>query len=260
LNLVLPFALAWYILGAGPHKKLCAWTIGLGFVALACTQSTGGLVAFACVLALTILFFVRSNRRKILLFGGLLLTALAFFAAREILDPAHVGEAVGYDAATRFLLWGTAIEMFMHSPLLGLGWGNFVELYDSYLSAFTFIPPGILGVHNIYLQFLAETGVAGFAAFFIFAFQTVKLSFHRFRRSLDALDQALAFGVLGATLTVCVHGVVDFLFQVSPQFGTLFWTLLALVVVSVRLPADRNVDPPAAVAHGGLQNHLGRYS
>lgn len=254
LNLVIPFALALYILGTGRLKKLGAWTVGLGFVALACTQSTGGLVAFGSVLALTILFFVRPYKKKILFLFALLVLSFTFFAARGTLDPAHVGEAVGYDAATRFLLWGTAADMFVHSPVTGVGWGNFVELYGPYLTAFTFIPPGILGVHNIYLQFLAETGLVGFGTFFAFTFRAGLLSFCQYRRSGNAFDKALAFGVLGAILTVFVHGVVDFLFQVSPQFGTLFWTLLALLVVSTRLPGVSGVDTLRGARDAGRQN------
>jgi hypothetical protein len=55
----------------------------------------------------------------------------------------------------------------------------------------------------------------------------------------------LAFGVLGAIVTVLLHGFVDFFFQVSPQFGTLFWVLLALLVVScktVREPSAREQE------------------
>jgi hypothetical protein len=49
---------------------------------------------------------------------------------------------------------------------------------------------------------------------------------------MRALEKALAFGVLGAILTVLLHGFVDFFFQVSPQFSTLFWVLLALLVIN----------------------------
>jgi hypothetical protein len=52
----------------------------------------------------------------------------------------------------------------------------------------------------------------------------------------------LAFGVLGAILSVLLHGFVDFLFQVSPQFGTLFWALLALLVVSARTWSETVLD------------------
>ena len=51
---------------------------------------------------------------------------------------------------------------------------------------------------------------------------------------VDVMDKILAFGVLGAILTMLIQGFVDFMFSVSPAFGTLFWTMLALLVVSAR--------------------------
>jgi putative inorganic carbon (HCO3(-)) transporter len=239
LNLVLPFAVACYALGKGKWRKLGAWTAGLGFIALVCTQSLGGLAAFGCVLILAIFCFVRTLRRRLLLLGGVCVLALAFYLAKETLNPAHVVDSVfGHDAVTRLVLWSTAWNLFMRSPIIGVGWGNFVELYGPYVSSFSWIPTGVFEVHNIYLQFLAETGIVGFTVFFLFLFRAVQQALRQLRCSVDILDKALAFGVLGGILTVLVHGFVDFLFQVSPQFGTLFWTLLALLVVSDRLQRE----------------------
>jgi O-antigen ligase len=91
----------------------------------------------------------------------------------------------------------------------------------------------VLAVHNTYLQFLAETGLVGFFAFLFLVVRSWRQALAQFRSSLDFLDRALAFGVLGALLSVLVDGLVDFLFET--QFGTLFWMLLALLVVSSQL-------------------------
>jgi O-antigen ligase len=182
--------------------------------------------------------FIRSRPKRALLLVGLLVLALGFYAARETLNPAHIGESVGYDAATRLLLWDTAWNLFVHSPIIGVGWGNFTEIYGSYLSSFSWIPPGVFEVHNIYLQFLAETGLVGFTVFFLFIFRAWRQGLRQLRIAPDVFDKALAFGVLGAIMTMLVHGFVDFLFQVSNQFGTLFWALLALLIVSARLQSE----------------------
>jgi len=238
LNLVLPFGLACFALGKGKWRKLGGWTVGLGFIALVCTQSLGGLAAFCCVLVLAIFCFIRTQRRRVLLLAGVCALALGFYLAKETLNPAHVGDSVGFDAATRLLLWSTAWNLFVHSPIIGVGWGNFVELYGPYVSSFSWIPSGVLEVHSIYLQLLAETGIVGFASFFLFLFRAVQQALHQLRCSAEILDKALAFGVLGGILTILVHGFVDFVFQVSPQFGTLFWMLLALLVVSDRIQSE----------------------
>jgi putative inorganic carbon (HCO3(-)) transporter len=238
LNLVLPFALAGCFLGKETWKKLSAWTLGLGAVTLACTQSVGGLVAFGFMIVAAAYVFVKSRSKRVLLLVGMLVFALGFYAARETLNPAHIGESVGYDAATRFLLWDTAWNLFVHSPIIGVGWGNFTEIYGSYLSSYSWIPPGVFEVHNIYLQFLAETGLVGFTVFFLFIFHAWRRGLRQLRIAPDVFDKALAFGVLGAIITMLVHGFVDFLFQVSNQFGTLFWALLALLIVSARLQGE----------------------
>src|SRR5437879_1793785 len=129
LNLVLPFALACYALGKDKWRKLGGWTVGLGFIALVCTQSLGGLAAFGCVLLLAIFCFVRTRGNRLLLLGGICALALGFYLATETLNPAHAGQSIGQDAVTRLLLWDTAWNLFKQSPIAGVGWGNFVNLY-----------------------------------------------------------------------------------------------------------------------------------
>jgi O-antigen ligase len=232
LNLILPFSLACWVVGDGRWKKLGAWTTGLGAAALLCTQSLGGLVSFGGVLVLAILYFAGNWRKKLALLAAVCVLAAGFYLAKGTLNPVHEGEAFAYDQSIRLVLWGIAWNFFTGSPLLGVGWGNFAALYGSYVTDISFIPAGQFQVHNIYLQLLAETGLVGFGAFFLLVFRTVQQAFRQLRSSGQALDKALAFGILGAILTVLLHGFVDFFFQVSPQFGTLFWVLLALLVVS----------------------------
>jgi hypothetical protein len=232
LNLVIPFALACWVLGKGRWKRLGAWTTGLGVVALLCTQSLGGLISFGGVVVLAILCFAENWKKSLGLFAAVCALATGFYFARGILNPAHEGAGFVYDQAIRIVLWGIAWDFFRHSPVLGVGWGNFVVLYGAYVSNISWIPAAQFGVHNLYLELLGETGFLGFGAFFLLIFRAAQEAVRQLRCSVHALEKALAFGVLGAILTVLLHGFVDFFFQVSPQFSTLFWVLLALLVVS----------------------------
>lgn len=56
----------------------------------------------------------------------------------------------------RFRLWGTAIEMWKANPIVGVGYGNYPKISD------TFSPQGSLNsnlTHNTYLALLSESGV-----------------------------------------------------------------------------------------------------
>lgn len=234
LNLVLPFALACTVVGQGKWKKLGGWTVGLGFVALLSTQSLGGLLGFVAVLVLAIFCFARNRKKAFALLAGICALICVLYLARNILNPAHTDEGVGLNAASRLLLWATAWNYFVQFPVIGVGWGNFVGLYGPDLSAFSsLISPGVLEVHNIYLQLLAETGLVGFVAFFHLIFRSWRQARTQFYSAVDPVDKGLAFGMLGALLSLLVHGFWDVPFVA--QFGTLFWVLLALLVASGRL-------------------------
>jgi putative inorganic carbon (HCO3(-)) transporter len=238
LNLVLPFALACYVLGRGKWKKLGAYTFGLGSLALLSTQSVGGLLAFASILVLAIFCFSPSLKKRLIFLAGVFALFCVFYLLRSVLNPSHTQELVESDAVTRLLLWDAAWNFFVHSPVIGVGWGNFTALYDADLPSMA----GILAAHQLYLQLLAETGLLGFVAFFYFVGRSWRQARDQLRSSRDFLDAALAFGVLGAILSVLVQGSIDFLFQVNPQFGTLFWVLLALLVANGRLQAKMKSD------------------
>jgi O-antigen ligase len=234
LNLVLPFALACFVRGRGKWKKLGGWTLGLGILALLSTQSVGGISTFVVMLVLAILYFVRSRKKRLVLLAGICALVFLFYLLGPILNPAHTGDSVGPDVVMRLLLWDTAWGFFMHSPIWGVGWGNFVLLYSSDLSSISsFLTPAVFEVHNIYLQLLAETGLVGFVTFFYLVIQSWRQARRQLSSSLDFFDLALAFGVLGALLSLLVQGSIDVPF--FAQFGTLLWVLLALLVASGRL-------------------------
>jgi O-antigen ligase len=234
LNLVLPFALACSVRGQDNWKKLGGWTVGLGFLGLLCSQSLGGLAAFLSILVLAIFCFARTRTRRVVLLVGLCTLVAALYLLTNNLNPAHTGQAIASDTVTRLLLWQTAWNYFVDSPVIGVGWGNFVGLYAIDLTSFSnWFQPGVSEVHNVYLQLLAETGLVGFAAFFYLIVQSWRRAWCQLHSSIDPLASALAFGILGALLSILVHGLVDVPFR--PQTGTLLWVLIALLVVNDRL-------------------------
>jgi hypothetical protein len=145
----------------GTRSALAACAVGLA-VLLAASRSSGlvkkylkTLTAAALVLA-CILFAApgvfRVERRDM---SGLF--------ALENLSPNREG---------RWSIWLTSWEMIKNAPLLGVGLGNYKWNYLDALSvsreAYSLPPRYTFWAHNEYLQWIAETGLAGGALFFSF--------------------------------------------------------------------------------------------
>lgn len=227
LNLVIPLAIACAALGKEYRLRALGITCALASaMALYLTQSRGGLIALIGILLLAIWFLVPRLSTRLKLLGGIAVAGALFVTALMAYFPRMQNIAEDPDAMTRLPLWAAAVAIFAAHPVLGAGYGSFRFL----VADFPFVPnpvEGRLDAHNIYLQFLAETGVVGFAAFVAFVGLFISLAL-RSVRGQDPLARIAAFGVIGAIGSTLIHGMVDFLFRVCPQFGILFWIILGL--------------------------------
>lgn len=79
----------------------------------------------------------------------------------------------------RLDLWREALRLFRENPLVGIGWGG----YGNYVTeAFREAHGNVYNVHNIYLQFLAETGLIGTVLILSGFFGLLFLTIHRLCR------------------------------------------------------------------------------
>jgi O-antigen ligase len=124
-------------------------------------------------------------------------------------------------------LWRVAARMSEDHPLLGVGAGNFRVVASSYAgvvdvrrSDIVYDDPHV--VHNTYLQFFAETGVVGGAAFLI----AIGAAVLGLRSSLGRARGSAAV-VRRATL-VATLGYFACLFFISAAFEKELWILLGL--------------------------------
>ncbi len=249
LNLVLPFALACYAVHGSRRKSLGACTFAMGTAALFCTQSRGGLLGFGCMLLAGIHFLVEKLRTRVLIVCAMALLAMIFYLGAAAPGAEHLGWSDLSSGATRLYLWDVALQLFVGSPVHGVGWGNFQVMYRSYLDE-SLVAESQLGVHNTYLSLLAETGILGFLSFLALLFLGFRQACRHLRASPDAFGRSLGFAVAGAIVALFVQGFVEFQIAFT-QFGVLFWTLLALLTASARLQAESfagrlNISPAEA--------------
>ena len=120
--------------------------LGLGIVALFFTFSLAAWLVFLLTGS-----FILFKKRKIRLISLISLIGLIF-----LVDPVSLQR--------RIVLNKIAAKMWLSSPLLGVGLGNFIarmEEFGQVVSNIRFLQP----VHNIYLLVLAETGIIGIIGF-----------------------------------------------------------------------------------------------
>jgi O-antigen ligase len=184
-------------------------------------------------------WFVKPKRKDVMkLCLSLVLAAGLVFSLQERGGGSRLQGVDDYTQTTRLALWGTAGALFLSHPVLGVGFGNFRSMYNDYL-------PGVtadqLDAHNLYLQLLSETGVVGFLLFCSLMWGLARVAL-KLARTLDPFYCLVGVGVGGALAATLIHGLVDYIFNASPQSGALLWLVLALGVFASQQQAKTGVE------------------
>jgi O-antigen ligase len=224
--------------------------MGLLTVSVAATESRGALVA-AGVAAIAAVFFYRGRRAQVLV---LLATVGAVAAVWFSLNPHAWHRISQFDSSGtgRTALWTVAWRITEDHPVTGVGLDNFVEQAPKYTRE-----PGKLDLvhniaekphvaHNVYLQFLAETGFVGLTLFLLLLIGCMRAAWRAgliFDLKGDRDMAALARGCLVAIIAFAAAS-----FFISDGNDPRFWLLLALgpimLGVAVRLPAPTGAGAP----------------
>jgi putative inorganic carbon (HCO3(-)) transporter len=250
LNAVIPFALGVAVLS---KRRRVRW---LGFVCLASalaalylTSSRGGLIAFGAVAFLALCCLTPRRTTALVLAAAILAAALIAWPLtpkpKESVQAERLTTVDDFTRDSRVALWGAAAVIFLEHPILGAGFGTYRFTFHRFI-------PGInedLDSHNLYLQTLAETGVIGFVVFFVTLGAFARVGWRLLHHG-DPLWRILGAGASGAIAATLVHGMVDYIFIASPQFGNLFWLILGLAMAACEVSTQES--RAAQSAAGGL--------
>ncbi|MBX3055239.1 MAG: O-antigen ligase family protein [Anaerolineae bacterium] len=220
-------------------------TAVLSILAVLFSWSRGAWLSLAVGGAMIVLFWPKKLWQGVTL---LLLAGLLFWGGVRLgLVPASVTERItsfsedlrfgdvrgvgindaNYAVLERLAHWQAALDMARENVWLGVGFGNYEPVYDTY--ALLNWPYPLGHAHNYYLNILAETGVWGLAAYVVLwtavFFQTI-----RQLRRLDWPVRGIALGLLGAWTAVTVHHLVDKLYvnNIYIHLGVMFGLLQLL--------------------------------
>ena len=230
INLFLPFSIAFIFFQKNFSLKDRLFWIVTGIImlaGLALSLSRGAWVAFFSV----IVFYVILKGNKKIYFTALILLLLSTILL-PLLAPNFIlvrfVSMFNYDSDIailhRFNLWKSCFHMFISSPLIGTGTGNFDWVYPAH--AIKGLSYSLVANHanNMYINILAETGLLGFITFSWFFILLWKKAFDFYR---SCANPPFATGFLGILLAVSIHGIFDYILY-HPAMAMNFMVIMAI--------------------------------
>lgn len=132
--------------------------------------------------------------------------------------------------ASRIKHWKVAILMIKDHPIFGVGNGNYVSYYDSYIAKYPELDYAYkkrFPVHNSYLKVESELGILGIISFISFIFLSVKSMAKFIRWKEDSYYNLFFIGSFASTIAFYCMNFVDNMFFV-PKVTTFFWIIFAV--------------------------------
>ncbi|HEX6929284.1 MAG TPA: O-antigen ligase family protein [Gammaproteobacteria bacterium] len=224
------FALTIALLGKSlktRYRLLAAGAYGIGCLAIFATFSRQ---AFLVIGVTTLLLALRRNPLVAACAVAAML-AYPLWAPQGVIERIEMTqqetlrgqEVLERSAASRYALWGAAVEILKRNPA-GIGLNQFQREVEPYLPAWI----EARDAQNQYLRNAAEAGVIGLVVFLL-----LLLSFFRLGLRIKRLEQPPDAKVLGTAFTVSVLAVcLGNIFSSTFAFGEImanFWILAGLL-------------------------------
>lgn len=203
----------------------------LSCVALIYNGTRGAWIAVVVTLFLYGLLHIKRNKKAVTIFlAGIIFIGMLAFNTPLIKERVQtITDMQGQSNAERILLWKSSWHMFQDHPLVGVGAGNFVEVYRPYYISSKAKEPELGHAHNNFFQMLAETGAIGLSAF-VYMFGYILVTMYR-RYSQNYQDIWALVAVL-VTISLLTQGLTEYNFGNS-AVSRMYWFILGLAYVGL---------------------------
>ncbi|MGZ4276231.1 MAG: O-antigen ligase family protein [Solirubrobacteraceae bacterium] len=241
LGMLVPVAVGLATVFRRRMLRVAAWALfALAIIAVAFTQSRGALLGLA---VLPVLFVHDRRSWPVIALAGVLVVVSAPNLYRDRI--AGTSQLQRPEVAERIDIWQAAVDTFQAHPVLGVGLDNFPLAYldlerpaRSFLGSGFDLPPT---AHNLYLNTLAEQGLAGGAALLFLAVSFIRAALE-LRRSADPRIRAMGRALLGVALVLAVHNVFDVTFS-DAKNATMVWVLFGVTAALLRIERRAAPEP-----------------
>lgn len=146
-------------------------------------------------------------------------------------------EGAGGSMDTRTNVWKPALELSSNYPLFGSGAGTFKYIFPMYEDG------SVKGyydhAHNDYLELLTDQGAIGFALLCGAIAMLMYKILTGFARRRDPLMRSMLFASLVGSVSLSLHALIDFNFQI-PANASYFYVILAVGIVASTIKRRSN--------------------
>lgn len=214
------------------YRLVTGAVLAAAIVALMYTGTRGAWLAVGLTFIAYVLTKIRDNKKLgIALCLAFIILSASFLSSAQVrgrfdtlFDPQFQSNS------ERILIWESAIAMWRDYPITGVGLNNFRHMEETYLSP---LHKEIFHnhAHNIFLNFLAETGLIGLSGLLsLFACVLYRLARN--------IKNPVVLAALLITCNLLLHGLVDYSFYFKPVMQA-YWFILGLAFASGKIFPER---------------------
>ena len=221
LVLIIPLALSHILYEKSLKERIISFVfLPLGFVSLWITHCLGGILAAFIVVSAVL--WLKDKRIGI----GFLLLGIVFGA----LSYKKILLFTSTNSTEERLYYITHItpEIVKARPLLGYGWGTYNQAAPAYDETHKYAE---LHPHNVYAQFLCETGILGLIAFLLFIGSFLFLSIKYCKGAASGVPTLIRGGIVSIS-GLLLFGLTDRIFEnhiYEIQVELLFFAIIGIV-------------------------------
>lgn len=244
LLLVIPMALAFM------WRKKELWT-KVAFAAILITLATCMILTMSrgcwIALLLAIAIYITFVDGRYWLLGIIMLFALPMLLPQSVMNRfLSIGNLEDTSSSYRLFIWLGTIALLQDFWFVGIGLGS--GAYNTIYPRYSYADIAAPHSHNVYLQIITESGIAGLIAFIavcIFFFKNIAVTAKK--TVFKSLDRAMIVAIASGIAAFLMQGMFDYVFY-NYRVLLMFWIVLGLgncfrYIISVPKPsASGHID------------------
>ena len=225
MEMLVPLAGAAAFVGQGGKRILLLFATAIMAASIVLSRSRGGMLGLAVAMIFVCAVLFRMNRRGRAALAIVVLVVAVVTLVLVLANDKILQRLTETQDNYRLAIYRDCLQMWLHKPFLGFGWGTFSTVYPEYRSFFTNL--FVNSAHNDYLELLVEMGLTGLAIAGWFLYKVFRSGFQKIFDRGDYEGGVMCIGVVTGVVSLLAHSILDFNLHI-PANAALFYTLCSV--------------------------------